>query len=119
MEKKADMPPKMADSMYYILIALTQPRHGYAVMKYVEELTRGEVTIGPGTLYTTLTKLQESKCIVERRDIPVDDERRIPYSLTVNGARLLQAEIDRRYQQVLHGRQHLPQEINEDKGETR
>ncbi|NSW52763.1 MAG: PadR family transcriptional regulator [Anaerolineae bacterium] len=108
MANKEFQTQKMADSMYYILIALTQPRHGYAVMKYVEELTHGDVTIGPGTLYTTLTKLQESKCIVERKDIAVEDERRIPYSLTVNGARMLQAEIDRRYQQVLHGRQHLP-----------
>lgn len=98
---------KMADSMYYILIALTEPRHGYGVMKYVEELTGGEVNIGPGTLYTTLTKLQEAKLIVERKDIPLGDERRIPYQRTKKGTALLKSEIERRDAQVLHGRQHL------------
>ncbi|MBN2048327.1 MAG: helix-turn-helix transcriptional regulator [Anaerolineaceae bacterium] len=98
---------KLPDSMYYILIALTEPMHGYAAMKYIETLTRGEISIGAGTLYTTLTKLQENKWIVERKDLPVEDERRIPYSLTPTGAEALQNEIDRRNQQVLHGTQHL------------
>lgn len=98
---------KMADSMYYILIALTEPRHGYGVMKYVEDLTGGEVNLGPGTLYNTLTRLQESKLIVERKGIPLDDERRIPYQRTKKGTAVLKKEIERRYVQVLHGRQHL------------
>jgi DNA-binding PadR family transcriptional regulator len=76
-------------------------------MKYVEGLTGRDVTLGLGTLYTTLTKLQEAKYIVERKNIPLDDERRNPYSLTKKGFELLSAEIERRYVQVQHSREHL------------
>ena len=37
---------ELTDAMYYILLALMKERHGYAVMKYVEELTQGRVVIG-------------------------------------------------------------------------
>ena len=46
---------ELTDAMYYILLALMKERHGYAIMKYVEELTQGRVVIGPGMICTLFT----------------------------------------------------------------
>lgn len=40
-----------------VLSQLTKPVHGYDIMKTIEEDFKGEVIIGPATLYTTLSKL--------------------------------------------------------------
>jgi DNA-binding PadR family transcriptional regulator len=50
---------QLTDSAYYILLALLKPMHGYGIMQFIEELTSGEVLIGPATLYTILKKMQE------------------------------------------------------------
>lgn len=115
MAKKPEAPPsKMPDSMYYMMLALTVPRHGYGIMKHVEDITGGTVKIGPGTLYTNLTKMEESLWIEERSDIEVTDERRVPYSLTSAGRAVFMHELDRREKQVLQGKQALQQGENHD-----
>ena len=103
-KKAAEAPKKMSDSMYYMMLSLTTPQHGYGVMKHVEELTKGETKIGPGTLYTNLTKMEENGWIVQRDDIEVTDERRVPYSLTEAGLGVFQHELGRRDLQVEQGK---------------
>ena len=111
-KKPAQAPKKMSDSMYYMMLSLTTPRHGYGIMKHVEDLTQGETKIGPGTLYTNLTKMEENGWIVEREDIEVEDERRVPYSLTEAGIQVFQHELDRRALQVEQGKQAMKGENN-------
>ncbi|CAH1194281.1 hypothetical protein PAECIP111892_01536 [Paenibacillus auburnensis] len=65
---------QLTDSAYYILLALFSPKHGYAIMKYIEELTDGEVKIGPATLYTLIKKMQKTNYILLNED---EDERRL------------------------------------------
>jgi DNA-binding PadR family transcriptional regulator len=55
------------------------PGHGYMIMKYVEELTEGEFTVGPATLYTMIKKMQEAGYIALDKS---EDERRKTYSVT-------------------------------------
>jgi DNA-binding PadR family transcriptional regulator len=115
MAKKPEAPPlKMPDSMFYMMLALTVPRHGYGIMKYVEEITDGIVKIGPGTLYTNLTKMEESLWIEERSDIEVIDDRRVPYSLTPAGRTVFMHELERREKQVWQGKQALMKGENQD-----
>ena len=40
----------MSEAMYYILLALLHPVHGYGVMQRVRELSGGRLVLGPGTL---------------------------------------------------------------------
>lgn len=91
---------QLSDSAYYILLALLTPKHGYAMMKYIEELTEGEVKMGPATLYTLVKKLQKSGYIVLNED---EDERRKTYQITATGNTLVQAEIERRLRMSRHG----------------
>ena len=46
----------MSEAMYYILLALLHPVHGYGVMQRVRELSGGRLVLGPGTLYGILTR---------------------------------------------------------------
>lgn len=49
----------LTEVTFYILLALHQPRHGYAVMQFIEEKTGGRLALGAGTLYGALNTLQE------------------------------------------------------------
>lgn len=51
---------QFTDTIYFILLCLNEPAHGYALMSKIEEMTNGEYTIGPGSMYTTLKKLLEA-----------------------------------------------------------
>ena len=87
--EKAFMP--MSESMFYILISLHEPRHGYGITKYVSDLTDGRVKISCATMYNTLAKLQASGviCVFDY------SSNRIVYELTSRGKALLKAEISR------------------------
>ena len=41
----------LTEAIFYILLAVRKPNHGYGITQEVEELTNGRVTLGPGTLY--------------------------------------------------------------------
>ena len=93
-----DMLP-LSPAMFYILLALPDgPKHGYAIMKEVEGMTEGKITLGPGSLYGSIKKLLQAKLIVETNQRPVralDDERRRYYALTDYGRQVLAGEVQR------------------------
>ncbi|MEK5392892.1 PadR family transcriptional regulator [Bacillus shackletonii] len=91
---------QLTDPAYYIMLSVLEAKHGYAIMKYIEELTNGDFTIGPATLYTLLKKLQNAGFIVQDE---TDDDRRKTYTATEKGKALLCSEIKRRKQMVEHG----------------
>ena len=86
---KAFMP--MTETAYYILLSLAQPRHGYGIILHVAEITNERIKLGSGTVYGTLTKLQNKGVI----SIYSDEERRTVYEITDIGKQLILAEIER------------------------
>ena len=93
----------LTEPMYYILLSLVQPSHGYGIMQQVEELTKGRVRIGPGTLYNLLSRFQKEGLIVE---ISQEDRRRT-YKITPKGSEVLQEEYNRLHQLLEDGRKVL------------
>ncbi len=80
---------RFAEPSLYILVSLSDaPKHGYAIMTDVEEMT-GE-PLGPGTLYGALARL-ERRGLIEALE-PID--RRRPYRLTALGATTLRAQLE-------------------------
>lgn len=72
---------RFADPAVLVLSSLAgEDRHGYALIKDIEEFAG--VTLGPGTLYGALTRLEERGLI---EALPAQDRRR-PYRLTAAGA---------------------------------
>lgn len=78
----------LTEPMFYILLALTQPMHGYGVMKKVSAMTDGRLNIGAGTLYALLGRF-ESEGVISLSD---EDGRRKTYVLTEIGRVLLDRE---------------------------
>lgn len=46
-----DKTTPLTEAIFYILLSLRKPNHGYGIIQEVETLTKGRVTLGPGTLY--------------------------------------------------------------------
>ena len=81
----------LTEATYYILLTLTKPTHGYAVMQEVQEISKGTVEIGPGTLYGAFSTLEKEGLI----RMVKHENRRKSYVLTPKGERLLLAQIQR------------------------
>jgi DNA-binding PadR family transcriptional regulator len=81
----------LTESTYYIILTLIEPLHGYAVMKKVEEISKGSVNIGPGTLYGAFTLLEKEELIVKVKE----EDRRKSYVLTPKGKKVLMKQIKR------------------------
>ena len=77
------MNPAPTRAEFHVLLALlNSPRHGYGIMQDVEELTAGQVRLGPGTLYTAIKRLLAAGLIAE---CDADGDRRRCYRLTAKG----------------------------------
>ena len=76
-------PEPLRPLVFQILLLLNErERHGYAIMKEVNERAGRNVILGPATLYRTLKELRDGGLIEEA---PADDERRRMYRLTDAG----------------------------------
>lgn len=76
----------LTETVYYILLALLHPAHGYLIMSRVEEMSAGQVRLAPGTLYGALETLVKQRLIVR---VASDDPRRKVYQITEVGADVL------------------------------
>lgn len=93
----------LTETTYYILLALNEPRHGYAIMQHTTQVSAGRVKLGPGTLYGAITKLLREKIIMPQAGNDNAGERRKIYVLTELGWQVLQAEYKRLLEMVSHG----------------
>ncbi|GAE91477.1 transcriptional regulator [Gracilibacillus boraciitolerans JCM 21714] len=91
MEKVIKKYLPMTETAFYILLSLTEPRHGYGIIKRVEEMTNGRLKLGSGTIYGTLTKMQRDQIIT----IYADEKRKTIYEITPLGKQLIHLEIKR------------------------
>jgi DNA-binding PadR family transcriptional regulator len=98
----------LTPAMFHILLALAdKERHGYHIMREVDERTSGNVKLGPGTLYGSIKRMMADGLIEEldeRPDPELDDERRRYYRLTDFGFRVATAEAQRLEQMVRSAR---------------
>jgi len=78
---------------FHVLLALLDgPRHGYGIMQDVEQLTTGELKLGPGTLYTAIARLERAGFIDE---CEADGDRRRCYRITRKGKSAASQEAER------------------------
>lgn len=89
----------LTESMYYVLLTLTSPQHGYGIMQEVDLLTKGRVRIGAGTLYNLLSRFEEEDIITQ----VVEENRKKVYLISEKGLGILKAEHMRLIQLVEDG----------------
>jgi len=93
--------PPLTEGVYYILLALYEPRHGYGIMQLTEELSKGRVQLGAGTIYGAI------KTLVKREWIIAFDEdgRKKEYIITDIGKTVIEYEIKRLHELYENGLQ--------------
>jgi len=89
----------MTEAMYYILLALLKPGHGYGMMQRIKELSGGRLVMGPGTLYGVLSRMNREGLIV----LTGEEGRRKNYAITQAGRDALLTEYRRLKQMVADG----------------
>jgi DNA-binding PadR family transcriptional regulator len=86
----------LTPAAFHVLLALSDgPKHGYLILKDVEERTSGAVRLSTGTLYGLIKRFLDDELIVE---LPAEDdghERRRPYKLTPFGRQVARGEAQR------------------------
>lgn len=82
----------LTETVYYVLLALIEPAHGYAIMQKVEELSGGQVRLTAGTMYGAIENLLKKKLITS---LLSDDPRRKIYVISDLGKKVLYADYKR------------------------
>ena len=93
----------LTEAVYYILLSLVEPMHGYGIMQQTAALSRGRLSLSAGTLYGALASLQEKGWIK-----PLGEEgRKKEYQITDAGLQVLVAELERLTELVENGKELL------------
>jgi DNA-binding PadR family transcriptional regulator len=97
MGKEVHEGPLTEPTLLIMLSLADMPRHGYAILKEIEQLSRGRVTMSTGTLYGAVRRLLEARWIRKAADPEKNQSRRErqTYDLTRRGRRVLAAEVER------------------------
>jgi len=95
----------LTEAVYFILLTLTKPLHGYGIMQLTEQLSNGRVRLAAGTLYGALNTLCEKGWI---RELPVQaGSRKKEYLITGAGRAVLENEMNRLRQLIAAGEDML------------
>lgn len=92
----------LTESVFYILLLLHKPAHGYALMKDIAEMTGGRVNLGAGSLYGAFETLQKKGWIRAVDERPQD--RRIEYIITDTGKEFFEKELIRLEEMLANAR---------------
>ena len=91
----------LTEAVYYILLSLYSPLHGYGIMQKVEALSHGRVKLAAGTLYGAINSMVEKGWI---KGLPGEENsRKNKYIITDLGKKVTVDELDRLRELVANG----------------
>ena len=91
----------LTEAVYYILLSLIEPMHGYGIMQKVEEMSKGRVRLAAGTLYGALNTLLD-KDWIEALNMQGEDRKK-NYKITYLGCNALHSEMKRLDELIKNG----------------
>lgn len=91
----------LTEAVYYILLSLMEPMHGYGIMQKVEEMSKGRVRLAAGTLYGALNTLLD-KDWIEALNMQGEDRKK-NYQITKMGCTALRNEMKRLDELIKNG----------------
>ena len=97
--------PALTEAVYYILLSLLEPLHGYGIIQNVEQLSGGRVRLAAGTLYGAINTLLEKGWITALTCEA--DSRKKEYIITETGREMLQKELQRLTELLENGKRLL------------
>lgn len=97
----------LTEAIYYILLALQEPLHGYGIMQKTSSMSKGRLVLSAGTLYGAISNLLEKGWILPCGESSDTDGRRKLYQITEKGQEVLLAEFERLEELVQNGRMNI------------
>lgn len=97
--------PALTEAVYYILLSLLEPLHGYGIIQNVEQLSGGRVRLAAGTLYGAINTLLEKGWITALTGEA--DSRKKEYIITETGREILRKELQRLTELLENGKRLL------------
>ena len=92
----------LTEAVYYILLSLKKPMHGYGIMQNVEKLSGGRLHLAAGTLYGAISSMLEKGWITTVSE--AGDSRKKEYRITDAGLQVLKDEYARLQELVNNGK---------------
>jgi len=91
----------LTEAVYYVLLSLYSPLHGYGIMQKVEAMSSGRVRLAAGTLYGAISSMAEKGWI---KAIPGESSsRKKEYVITKAGKVIAENELSRLKELVSNG----------------
>ncbi len=97
--------PPLTEAVFYILLSVIEPLHGYGIIQNVEALSGGRVRLAAGTLYGAINTLLEKGWITALPE--VRDSRKKEYQITNLGRQALETELNRLQELLTNGNRIL------------
>jgi len=99
----------LTEAVFYILLSLYSPMHGYGIMQNIRELSIERVNLGAGTLYGAINTLLEKKWI---RSVEGEkSSRKKEYEITDLGKSVIRGEIVRLEELIANSKRIVGGEI--------
>lgn len=101
----------LTEAVFYILLSLYEPMHGYGIMQNTENLSNGRVKLAAGTLYGAINTLLEKNWI---EALPEEkNSRKKEYKINDKGKAVVQNEIERLRELLKNGQSIIGGGYNE------
>ena len=91
----------LTEAVFYILLSLRSPLHGYGIMQKVENMSNGRVRLAAGTLYGAISSMVEKGWIIGIQG--EKNSRKKEYVITERGIAIASAELSRLKELVANG----------------
>lgn len=95
----------LTEALFYILLSVRKPNHGYGIIQEVEGLTGGRVVLGPGTLYGAIQTMTARGWIRIYRE-ETESRKKKEYIITDLGREIF-AEEKKRLAELLHNAEKM------------
>ena len=100
----------LTEALFYILLAVRHPNHGYGIIQEVEEMTAGRVVLGAGTLYGAIQSL-EKKGWIRIYSEDTESRKKKEYLITEQGKSVFKEE-KKRLEELLENAKHMDENVD-------
>jgi len=100
----------LTEAVFYTLLALHKPLHGYGIMQETKEMSNGRLILSAGTLYGAISSMLEKGWIKALSG--AEDSRRKEYVITDKGRQVAWAELNRLHELIENGDKIINKSIN-------
>jgi len=84
----------LTEALFYILLTVRTPNHGYGIIQNISEMTDGRVVLGPGTLYGAINSML-TKGWISLYSEDKESRKKKEYLITNMGKTVFENEVKR------------------------